>query len=433
MRLSDYLRLLRTSWALILILCLSVGALALGLNSLQSPVFRSTATLSVAACVTFEDGAGCDPVRGTAYAVQRAVIYADLAASDPVVRQTAASVDFEVDARALAAAITAAARTGNPQLTVSIDWPIEAQSAALTNAVSAAIMDYRSAAIDSVSGDSSYVELFISDPALGTQKLTESATTAVALGLTLGLALGLGLAFVRYFLDRHLRTPREAQDLTGLNLVARLPLGIKANQRHQPPSEALLADSFRRIRAVVLERMKVAGARNILITSAQEGENAVEVAIHLASSIAETGMRVLLVDADLCDRNIGTHFGFDNNGGLVDLVAEAASSKELLHQVGTSSLSLLTSGSKTDDGSDFMSHGAVLKKLSELTSEFDITVIAAPPVLSRSDTLSLLPAADAVLLIAGVGVVHRQELVQTVLTLDQLGKLPIGFVATGAA
>ncbi|TFD57543.1 CpsD/CapB family tyrosine-protein kinase [Cryobacterium sp. Hh38] len=365
--------------------------------------------------------------------MQRAIIYADLAASDPVVRQTASSVDFKVDAQMLAGAITAVALTGNPQLTVSIDWPIEAQSAVLANAVSAAVMNYRSSAIDGVSGESSYVELFVSDPAVGTQTLTESATTAVVLGLTLGLALGLGLAFLRYFLDRRLRTPREAEDLTGLNLVASLPLGVQANRRQKPASEAMLADSFRRIRAVVLERMKAPGARNILITSTQEAENAVDVAIYLASSIAETGMRVLLVDADLCDRNVGAHFGFDDNGGLVDLVTGAASLEDLLHHVGTSSLSVLTAGAKTDDGSDFMSHGAVLKKLSELTSEFEVTVIAAPPVLARSDTLSLLPAADAVLLVAGVGVVHRQELVQAVRTLEQLGKLPVGFVATGAA
>ncbi|WP_233204600.1 CpsD/CapB family tyrosine-protein kinase [Cryobacterium sp. Y62] len=350
--------------------------------------------------------------------------------SEPVANRTASRLNFEVDKGRLAGAITAAARTGSPQFNVTIDWPVENETAAIANAVSAAIIDYAHSAIDSVDGENSSVEIFIASPAVDTQRIVGSATTATALGLTLGLALGLGIAFLRYFLDRRLRTAREAEEITALDLLGDLSPQIGPRPQSQPASTASLNDSIRRVRAGVLQRMNARHARTLLVASSREDENAANVAISLATSIAETGARVLFVDADLRDRSMSAHYGFQDGDGLIDLVNETATSDQLLHQVGASSLRFLAAGSRTADAAEFMSHGAVQEKLRQLSADFDVTVIAAPPILAYSDTLALLPVADAVLLVARVGVVHRHALVEAVRILDQLGKRPMGLVTT---
>lgn len=430
---SDYLRLIRDNWILLIVSCLGAGALAFAVNSAQAPAYRATTTLSVTACVSVEFSGGCEPILEPFFAADRAVVYADLALSNQVLDEAISSVDFEVNVGTLREGLSVTPRSGSPLINVTVDWPVESQSADLANAVSSALIQYGQQALDGMDQESTSVQLVVTNPADEVQRIAGSGTTAGALGLTLGLALGLGVAFLRYFLNSRLRTSSEAAELTALDLLGHVPLGKMVVRRPKVSSTAVIDESVRRVRAGVIHRMQASGARTILVTASQTGEDSDEVATALASSIAETGVRVLLIEADLNDRTIGGRFQIESTTGLIDLTEGVAPAEQYLRHVGTSTRAFLSAGSQDVDGAQFLSNGIVLERIGEVSASFDCVVIAAPSILDTPQTLTLLPAADAVVIVAAVGAVHRLNLIRAVHALDQLGKRPIGVITTGAA
>ncbi|TCN31270.1 polysaccharide biosynthesis tyrosine autokinase [Sinorhizobium americanum] len=126
----------------------------------------------------------------------------------------------------------------------------------------------------------------------------------LALGLLAGLMAGIGLAFARHTLDRTIRTPRQIRDELGLNCVGELPaarilggFGQLDDVLRHPKSPFSL--SLRSIRAAISLADVAHPLRCIGVTSVSPGDGKSTVASNLAALYAVSGVRTLVIDADI--------------------------------------------------------------------------------------------------------------------------------------
>jgi capsular polysaccharide biosynthesis protein len=425
MRNSDYLKILRDSWPIVLISTITftgVGALA---TPGSSPDYASTATLAVTACVALEQTAGCDPIRGTGFALQRSQIYSTLGTTAPVLNRAIALVDFEVDADDLRIGTAVTSEASSPIVEVKVVWPVPDQSIELANAVALALIDYAAVTIDNMPTEVGSTDFFVAEQAVRTVKASPASVSLTTVGLVLGLAFGLGIALLRYVLDRRLRSSGEGESVTGLDDLATIPVAPFPSKHGSYPQPWMdsSADAFRRLRTGVLVRTAAVQGRTVLVASSQPGESSSYVARGLADSLVETGARVLLVEVDLDLERKNEVTGSDANGLPSEL--ELAPSTRNMYQAGESSLQILSA----TDLQSVRSATLGATKVDALVT-FDYVVMSAPPLLPTANGVSLIPMSDVVLLVAGLRVVKKDDLEAAVRSISLAGGTPIGITTT---
>ncbi|MEY9585585.1 GNVR domain-containing protein [Sinorhizobium fredii] len=126
----------------------------------------------------------------------------------------------------------------------------------------------------------------------------------LALGVLAGLMVGIGLAFARHTLDRTIRTPRQVRDELGLDCVGELPaarflrgFGQLDDVLRRP--ESPFSRSLRNTKAAISLADVAHPLRCIGITSVAPGDGKSTVASNLAALYASSGVRTLVIDADV--------------------------------------------------------------------------------------------------------------------------------------
>ncbi len=159
----------------------------------------------------------------------------------------------------------------------------------------------------------------------------------VILALVLGVVLGVGLAFLLDYLDRRIKDEKTLEKLSGLPVLVGVPVvgrrGWRRRSMQDRSSEVVgfasnrapLLESFRTLRST-LQYFNVDGnLRKILITSGLPGEGKTVTTINLAISMAMSGRRVIILEADLRRPMLHEYLGLVNDVGLSNLLAGVSS------------------------------------------------------------------------------------------------------------
>ncbi len=126
-------------------------------------------------------------------------------------------------------------------------------------------------------------------------------------------------------------------------------------------------------------------------------------AANLAAVIAQTGLRVLLVDADLRRPSVHTLFGWSNDRGLADILENrSANWLELVEASPFDNLYILTSGPQPGNPAELLDSERFREILQEMAQHFDLTILDTPPVLPVTDAAILASIVDGVLLVIDV-------------------------------
>jgi Mrp family chromosome partitioning ATPase len=94
-------------------------------------------------------------------------------------------------------------------------------------------------------------------------------------------------------------------------------------------------------------------------------------------------------------------------------------------------LQVLTVGRPPSDPGGFLLSGAVAETLEALEKRGDVLLIVTPPLLAAGDAMTIATNADALILVAGVGRVRRESLVETRRVLERCPTFTLGVIATG--
>ena len=287
------------------------------------------------------------------------------------------------------------------------------------------------------------------DPSMRVQTLADLPTSqasprpllSIAGGLLAGLVLGVVAAFAAENLDPRLRREAQLRRLYRLPILGRIP-----KESHRPGATPL---SPRRISAAGVEAyrtlrtaLEVSTTRDdalshvILVTGSSPAEGKSTTAANLASSLALSGKKVILIEADLRRPALGMALGLrPTGGGVTGVLIESVSLKDALTPAPDygSNLRVLLADHAGGWISDLFSVPAATKMIRDARSQAEYVVIDSPPLSEVADAMPLARQADEVLLVVRLGKTRLEKVSQLGEQLNENGIRPVGFAVIGVA
>jgi succinoglycan biosynthesis transport protein ExoP len=249
-------------------------------------------------------------------------------------------------------------------------------------------------------------------------------------GMVLGLASGIGLAFLLEGIDNTVRTTEQAQIISGLASLGMIPLGSKSAREGPNPKrlviasskeavelvtqvrpQSQMAESYRALRTSLLLSNLGAPPKVIMITSALPQEGKTTTSINTAVVLAQKGVRVLLIDADLRRPSIHKTLGMGPHSGLSNVLTGSTTlDRAITRSAILPNLMVLPAGTPPPNPAELLASSNMKDVLDELREQYDHIVVDTPPSLSVTDAVVLSPRADAVVLVIRSGQTTKQAL-----------------------
>jgi succinoglycan biosynthesis transport protein ExoP len=270
----------------------------------------------------------------------------------------------------------------------------------------------------------------------------------IGLGGICGMFLGCGLAYLVELSDRSFRSPEELHHTLRLPIMAHIPVGSKRKKHrtrtadgsgeidpsivvaHRPASR--FAEVFRGLRTALRFSATGADCRVIQVTSANPSDGKTTVAANLAASTAQSGKRVLLVDADLRRPRVAAAFGLQVNCGLTEVLTGDAEVVDAATESGVENLWILPCGKKPSNPAEILSSQAFERFVETVREQYDLVIIDSPPVLAVSDPAIIAPRVDGVLLTIRLTKHGRPQVIQARESLASLGANILGVIVNGS-
>ncbi len=172
-----------------------------------------------------------------------------------------------------------------------------------------------------------------------------------------------------------------------------------------------MAESYRALRTSLLLSNLGAPPKIIMVTSARPQEGKTTTSINTAIVLAQKGVRVLLVDADLRRPSVHKTLGMGPRSGLSNVLTGSATMQQTI----TTSpilpnLFILPAGTPPPNPAELLASSNMRDLLTELREQYDHIVIDTPPTLSVTDAVVLSPRADATILVIRSGQTTKQAL-----------------------
>jgi non-specific protein-tyrosine kinase len=251
-----------------------------------------------------------------------------------------------------------------------------------------------------------------------------------------GLILAVVIIILAEALNDTLRDPDDVSRLLGLpvlGLVARHKINGKPVAVELPRSP--VTESFRSLRTNIQFASLDRPLRTLLVTSPSPEVGKSTVAANLAVVLAQSGSRVVLMDADLRRPKIHRLLNLLNRDGLSSLFLKLRQTKGgsvdlSLHLKLTEvpGLQVITSGGLPPNPAELLGSEHLHSILTHLADVADIVVIDSPPVLAVTDAAVLAPRVDGVLLVVKPGVTKLAACKQAVEQLRRVGANVLGVV-----
>jgi capsular exopolysaccharide synthesis family protein len=268
------------------------------------------------------------------------------------------------------------------------------------------------------------------------RKFKPSLKTNLAFGLLLGLLLGMGIAFLREFIDDSIKDSDALEKLSGLPVLTQLPevKNIAPNKLALQTAlepRSMLSESIKSLRTSLRFSTRNGAPQSIFITSSAAAEGKSTIALNLATAYAQTGNRVLLIDADLRNPSIHKLLELDNKEGLTNyLVSTDSSGNDYSRACMIKHLDVITSGPIPPDPVELLSGKNMLELLETASKQYDHIIIDGPPTLGLADALVLSNLADACIVAVEAGKTRKTSLLDALKRLERANANILGTVLT---
>jgi len=279
-----------------------------------------------------------------------------------------------------------------------------------------------------------------------TAPVAPRVTYNIAVSILAGLVLGITLAFLAESMDTSIKSAEDLERIIGVPALAVVPLarsswltrGKDKALREQSSVESIvlkhptssLAESYHILRTAILLSTAPRPPQAMLVTSTQPGEGKTCTALNLAMGLAQRGVPVVLVDADMRRPGIARALSISTNGaGLSTILSGAHTLDESLRQFEpVPNLWVLGAGPEAPNPADLLSSPSMQKILQELRGRFTHVVLDSAPLLLVTDATILSGMVDGVILVVESGVMARRGLVRAHKILESAGGRVLGGV-----
>ena len=261
----------------------------------------------------------------------------------------------------------------------------------------------------------------------------------------------MGLALFLEYLDDTIRSVDEIESVLQLPALAAIPtiesipkrklLLVGANEEidDRANSELLiyadprsgLSEAYRQLRTSILLSTAGHAPKSLLITSSLPSEGKTTTATNTAISLAQTGAKVLIIDADMRRPRLHSVFNISNGEGLSTLLSSESTEADIARVVkldeGTK-MHLLTSGPIPPNPAELIGSDQMATLLKRLQKHYSHVVIDSPPITSFTDGVLIASMVDGVILVVHSGKSSRQVVKRAKQLLQDVGARLLGVV-----
>ncbi|MBK8211742.1 MAG: polysaccharide biosynthesis tyrosine autokinase, partial [Rhodospirillales bacterium] len=279
----------------------------------------------------------------------------------------------------------------------------------------------------------------ISRPAIPDEPSFPQPGLIMLLAVLAGLVASLPLAAAAEAMDAGFRSAHQVEHDLGVPVLAHVPAGgsgSKARRRKQLTTQVLdhpasvHADAIRSI----YNKLAMASfghlPRSIALTSAEANEGKSTTALSLVRMLANTGHRVLLIDADLHRSHVADTLQLALRPGLTELLSGAAALEQVIQRDPRTSADVIVAGQRQLNASDLLATPTFPELLRQLENRYETIVIDTPPLMALTDALFLANAAAATVMVVRWGATRREVVKYAAMQLATATKRFEGIVLT---
>jgi len=252
----------------------------------------------------------------------------------------------------------------------------------------------------------------------------------VLLGALVGLILAIGGVILIEYLDDTIKTPEDVWRITKLPVLGNIGmiLGEGAHEKlitlKQPSSPA--AEAFRALRLNLQFASITRKIQTLMVTSPNPDEGKSVIVANLAVIFAQSGLKVIAIDADLRRSTLNKFFNINNGSGLSDvLLAGNKDIEQYLHKTEVDNLVVLSSGSTPPNPAELLGSERMKKLIKDLKDKADLLIFDCPPTQAVIDGAILATCLDGTILVNDVG---RTSTNDARLTVEELRRLNVNLL-----
>lgn len=409
---------------------LLLGLAAAGLLSWSAERTYTSSTQLFVGAVGSTDSAGA--YEGNLFSQERVASYPQIITSPDLAKLVVDDLNLPLSATELAAKVTASAV---PQ-TVVLDVQVTDTSPQRAQAIAASVGRQFTKLVTGLEtpagATSSTVDVrTIRTPDFNPEPVSPDVFGNLWRGAAIGLVLGTGLALLRARTDRTVRDDEDVEEAAGAHVVGRVPEQRRGTRSRLPAhvvGQSPVAEAYRALRVNLRHLGGGPAPRVVVVAGAVAGVGASTVAVRLAASLATSGMRVLLIDADLRRPRVTRYMNLPDGPGLTDVLTGSAELKDVVQAWPGGRLAVLAAGPLPADPEALLGSTRMRSLLDVLRDQYDQVVVDAPPLLAVVDGAVLSSFADSCLLVAHVGRTTGQQLAEAAATVTRVHVPSLGVV-----
>ncbi len=276
----------------------------------------------------------------------------------------------------------------------------------------------------------------------------EASRNLLVSGLLLGTLAGAGLGYLAELSDKGFRTAEEIRRRLGLAVIGHIPqlapdeaarAAVEAGATALDPhlcayyrAKSVEAEAYRAVRTALYFSTQGGGCNLIQVTSPDMGDGKSTLAANLAVSIAQSGKRVVLVDADLRRPRLHKMLGLPANlTGLASVIGGQATLADAVQQTAVPGLFVLPCGPLPPNPAELLTSPRLKEVLDELRASYDFVLVDTPPLLAVTDPCVVAPRVDGVVLTMRMSKKSRPKAERAREILTTLGVKVLGVVVNG--
>jgi len=243
------------------------------------------------------------------------------------------------------------------------------------------------------------------------------------------------------FLELQNQKVESADDVPsdlGLRVVGTLPIlrlrdtrGGIARRQTERDSQDLMLESIDATRTMLVHAARTGSHRVVMITSAVGGEGKTSLASYLATSLARSGLKTMLIDADLRSPSIHRIFNLPVAPGLSEVLRGEVEWANASAATTIANLTVLPAGRCDRQTISLLAQGCLGPLFVRLKEQFDFVIIDSSPIRPVADGLIIAQHVDAVLFSIFRDVSRKTTVSAASERLQSLGVQILGAVVTG--
>lgn len=165
------------------------------------------------------------------------------------------------------------------------------------------------------------------------------------------------------------------------------------------------------------------------VTSAVQSEGKSSTACNIAYAMAESGEKILLLEADLRRPTVAAKLGVARRPGMVNMLVNRESNSDVVQQSAAApNLDIITSGDIPPNPSELLGSERMAQVMEQMRREYDYIIVDLPPITVVSDTIAMAKSLDGIVVVVRGDHTEKRLLAEAMRQLNMVNMRVLGFV-----